>query len=173
MLFGRLFLKRNASTCLFKKNGDISFSQNVFSHACNKILISIYQHRKSRQMYKWIMHFLHMKTAADIFNPFSPADAFWRNSSRRLLKTLWPKVKLLIMSNFSFGHIVSSIFLIIKHSFFWDISRFCQYAFKVVCCRSRQTRKFFFPISIMQLSLISALNDLTVNAPLHNIHSSY
>ena len=26
------------------------------------------------------------------FIPFPPADSFWRNSSRRLLKTLWPKV---------------------------------------------------------------------------------
>ena len=30
-----------------------------------------------------------------------PADAFWHNSSRRLWKTLWPKVKLFMMSNFS------------------------------------------------------------------------
>ena len=29
---------------------------------------------------------------------------FWHNSSRQLLKTLWPKVKLLMMSNFSLGH---------------------------------------------------------------------
>ena len=37
---------------------------------------------------------------------YPPADAFWHNSSRRLLKTLWPKVKLLMMNNFSFGRTV-------------------------------------------------------------------
>ena len=35
---------------------------------------------------------------------FPPADTFWSKSSRRHLKTLWPKVKLLMMNNFSFGH---------------------------------------------------------------------
>ena len=32
-----------------------------------------------------------------LINSFPLADAFWSNSSRRLLKTLWPKMKLLII----------------------------------------------------------------------------
>ena len=53
--------------------------------------------------------YIHWRTVTALrsqitINPFPPGDAFWRNSSRRLLKTLWPKVKLLMISNFSFGH---------------------------------------------------------------------
>ena len=32
-----------------------------------------------------------------VINPLPPADVFWSNTSRRILKTLWPKVKLLMM----------------------------------------------------------------------------
>ena len=39
-----------------------------------------------------------------LFNPFPPADAFRRICSRRLLKTLWSNVELLMMSNSSVGH---------------------------------------------------------------------
>ena len=38
------------------------------------------------------------------FNPFPHIDAFWHLWSRRLLKTMWQKKKLLKTSNFSFSH---------------------------------------------------------------------
>ena len=48
--------------------------------------------------------YLHFHVQINGLNTFQSVDAFWRNSLKRLLKTWWPKVKLLIMSNFSFGH---------------------------------------------------------------------
>ena len=39
-------------------------------------------------------------------NPFPHNDTFWRPWETRLLKTLWEKEKLLVMSNFSFSHSV-------------------------------------------------------------------
>ena len=67
-------------------------------------------------------------------NAFPPEDAFWCNSSRRLTKKLWPNVKLLIMSNFSFGHNVFNFFQQLSY-LLWTFFRFCHYVFKVVCCR--------------------------------------
>ena len=40
------------------------------------------------------------------FNPFPHNDTFWRPWEKSLLKTLWEKEKLLVMSNFSFSHSV-------------------------------------------------------------------
>ena len=73
---------------------------------------------------------------SSILNPYSLADAFWCNSSWWLLKTLWPKVKLLIMSNFSFGRptMFSTLFNN-KAISYRDSSGFCHHVFKVVCCR--------------------------------------
>ena len=81
---------------------------------------------------------------------FSPEDAFWRNSrSRRLLKTLWPKEKLLIKSNFSFNYRDFLFFdkICSKSSaaellyegkgsaiFYGDLSGFCHYVFDVIYC---------------------------------------
>ena len=41
----------------------------------------------------------------DMGKPFSNKPSFLRVSSTSLLKTLWEKEKLLIMSNFSFSHV--------------------------------------------------------------------
>ena len=38
------------------------------------------------------------------FNPFPHNDTFWHPWETNLLKTLWEKEKLLVMSNFSFSH---------------------------------------------------------------------
>ena len=40
------------------------------------------------------------------FNPFPHNNTFWRPWETSLLKTLWEKEKLLVMSNFSFFHSV-------------------------------------------------------------------
>ena len=48
-------------------------------------------------------------------NPYPHTDVFWRLCSRRLLKTLWQKEKLLITSNFSFCH---NVFNSIEKSIF-------------------------------------------------------
>ena len=39
-------------------------------------------------------------------NPFPHNDTFWRPWETSLLKTLWGKEKLLVLSNFSFSHSV-------------------------------------------------------------------
>ena len=44
-------------------------------------------------------------------NPFQHRDAFWRFCSRPILKTLWQKETLLIMSNVSFCHNVFNFIL--------------------------------------------------------------
>ena len=49
-------------------------------------------------------------------NPFPHADAFRCNSSRRLLKTLWPNMKLLMMSNYLWPQCFQ-LYLTIKLSF--------------------------------------------------------
>ena len=43
-------------------------------------------------------------------NPFPHNDTFWRPWETSLLKTLWEKEKLLVMSNFSFSHSVFYLF---------------------------------------------------------------
>ena len=44
------------------------------------------------------------------FNPFPHIDTFWRPWETSLLKTLWEKEKMLVMSNFSFTHCVFYLF---------------------------------------------------------------
>ena len=71
------------------------------------------------------------------FNPCPPADAFWRNNSRRLLKTLWPKVKLLMMSNFSIGHHVFNFIQQLSYllwRFFMFLSLRFQSRLLQICC---------------------------------------
>ena len=60
------------------------------------------------------------------FNPFPHNDTFWCPWETSLLKTLWEKEKLLIMSNFSFSH---SIF----YPFGWLSAIFVK--FEVVICK--------------------------------------
>ena len=76
------------------------------------------------------MAFLHEEQ----FNPFPHIYPFWRLCCRQLFKTLWQKQKLLKTSNFSFGHNISTLsnYLTPIHG---EFSWFCQYLFKVVCCR--------------------------------------
>ena len=54
--------------------------------------------------------------------------------SKRLFKTLWQKIVLLIISNFSICcndfHSISKYLLIYR-----DVTYFCQDIFKVICCR--------------------------------------
>ena len=45
-----------------------------------------------------------------LVNPFPHNDTFWRPREASLLKTLWEKEKLLVMSNFSFSHSVFYLF---------------------------------------------------------------
>ena len=67
------------------------------------------------------------------FIPFQLVDIFWRICRRRLLKTVWQKDKLLIMSNCSFCHSFQ-LYSRSKLSFFEVIS-FYQHVFKNVYCR--------------------------------------
>ena len=67
-------------------------------------------------------------------NIVAKGDSFWCLCSRRLLKTLWQKQKLLMMSNFFFCH---NFFLTQFNNstlVYERFSRFYQYVFKVVCC---------------------------------------
>ena len=50
--------------------------------------------------------FLHFVCKGSTINPFPNKPWFLRVCSTSLLKTLWERVKLLIMSNFSFSHSV-------------------------------------------------------------------
>ena len=68
------------------------------------------------------------------FNPFPLADAFQRICSRRLLKTLMQKVKLLMMSNFSLLQQCLQLYLMINLSCMEIIHSFFN-VFKVFCCR--------------------------------------
>ena len=72
-----------------------------------------------------------------LVKPVPPADTFWRKSSRRLLKTLWPKVKLLMMSNFSFGHNVFNFIQQLSYllwTFFRLLSQCFQSRLLQMCC---------------------------------------
>ena len=60
---------------------------------------------------------------------------FDANSSRHLLKTVCPKVKLPMMSNFSFGHNVFNFSFNNLAIFYGSFSGFCHHVFKFVCCR--------------------------------------
>ena len=68
-----------------------------------------------------------------LIKPYLHGDTFWRNNSRRLLKTVWPKVKLLMMSNFSFGHNVFNLSYLL-----WRFYRFLSLCFQSrllqICC---------------------------------------
>ena len=93
-------------------------------------------------------------------NPFPPADAFWRNSSRRLLKTLWPKVKLFMMSNFSFGHNVFNF--IYKLSYLlWRFFRFLSLCFQSrllqICCMWEMVKKTGFVFGRLNPPLVWSL----------------
>ena len=56
-------------------------------------------------------------STALLVNPFPLIDTFWCLCSRRLLKTLWQKEKLLKTSNFSLCHNVFNFLSVIIHSF--------------------------------------------------------
>ena len=53
---------------------------------------------------------LFLETQVKYFNPFPHNDTFWRPWETSLLKTLWEKEKLLVMSNFSFSYSVFYLF---------------------------------------------------------------
>ena len=63
-----------------------------------------------------IFHMFSMQMSLKMYNqiikPFPHTDSFWRLYSRRFLKTLWQKWKLLMMSNFPFCHFQSNIFFL-------------------------------------------------------------
>ena len=66
---------------------------------------------------------------------FPHIDAFWCLWSRRLLKTLWQKKKLLMMSNFSFSHNVFHFWAIGYPFNYREFPFILQNMFKVVWCR--------------------------------------
>ena len=79
------------------------------------------------------------------FNPFLHIVAFWRLFSRKLLKTVWQKEKMLIMSNFCFCHTVFNFLSVLKQKlvdrdflYFWeDVSTFLWRFFSrllQICC---------------------------------------
>ena len=60
-----------------------------------------------------------------LFNPFPPVDDIWQLWSRRLLKTLCQKKKLIMMSNFSFWHsAINTLFIILSFNPFPHIDAF-------------------------------------------------
>ena len=83
------------------------------------------------------------------FNPFPLAKAFWRNSSSRLLKTLWPKGKWLITSNFPFDHNVFSFILQLSY-LLWSFFRFLPQCFQSrllqICCMWERVKCVIYPI---------------------------
>ena len=86
----------------------------------------------------WICWQIKCKHQGCSMSPFPPADAFWSNSSRRLLKTLRSKVKLLMMmSNFPFGHNVSNFIKQLSY-LLWKLFRFSSPCFQSrllpICC---------------------------------------
>ena len=106
--------------------GTISLFAMIFSKVfcCKFVEKNLQVSLKSSELLTWPM-----------INPFPPADTFWGNSSWRLLKTLWLKDKLLMMSNLSFGHNVFNFILQLSY-LLWRFFRFLSlYVFKVVCCR--------------------------------------
>ena len=106
----KLLLKSMRKKEKLFKTGKISFSHNIFNSR-NKNQASIFQDVNSV-----LLIFIHWS-----FNPFPYIDAFWHLCNRRLLKLLWQKKKLLMMSNFSICHN--------------DFNYTCIFNFKVVCCR--------------------------------------
>ena len=63
-------------------------------------------------------------------NLFPPADTFWRNWSSWHLKKLWgPKVKLLMISNCSFGHNIFNFIQQLSY-LWWRIFRFLSLCFQ-------------------------------------------
>ena len=77
-------------------------------------------------------------------NPFPPADTFWRNNSRWLLKPLWPKVKLLMMSNFYFGNNVFNFILQLSYPLwrFFILLWLCfQSPLLQICCKWERVKE--------------------------------
>ena len=75
-------------------------------------------------------------------NPFPNNDTFWRPWETSLLKTMWEKEKLLIRSNFSFSHSVSTIVpfssnlkLSSSNSFSLEQSKICCLVMGWRCCK--------------------------------------
>ena len=86
----------------------------------NSFVTSIYQTGPHRQ-YKGVYS-------------FSLIFAFLRFCSRQILKTLWQKEELLIMSNIFF--VTMFLILLFYHSFIYrELPYFIPDAFKVLCCR--------------------------------------
>ena len=65
-------------------------------------------------------------------DPFPHNDTFWRPWETSLLKTLWEKKKLLILSNFSFSHSVFYLFGLLSSIFV---------KFEIVVCKLFQVGK--------------------------------
>ena len=71
--------------------------------------------------------FNHLWTCLHSFNCLNPLlhrYSFWCINNRQILKTLWEKEKLLVMSNFSFSHNVFLLYLFLHLSTFDIISLF-------------------------------------------------
>ena len=77
------------------------------------------------------------------FNPFLTADAFWRNSSRRLFENIMAKGEIARDEQFPLLPQCFQLFLTIKLSFMEIFSGFCHHVFKVVCCIFAVCGKWF------------------------------
>ena len=78
-----------------------------------------------------------------LFNPSLHADAFLRISSD-VLKTVWPKVKLLMMRNFSFCHTIFHFQSLVIHSIteiFRLLTKYVQCRLLKICCHWRELKE--------------------------------
>ena len=95
-------------TGLFKYSKKIIFYITQRANICteDKYWFSSIDMQKIVYMVKCRPHMIFAHCCKACFNPFPNKPWFLRVCSKDLLKTLWEKEKLLIMSNFSFTHSV-------------------------------------------------------------------
>ena len=75
-------------------------------HTFNQLRKDSFENIVRRGKNSGYQHFLVLLISEAIFNPFPNKTLFLCDCSTSVLKTLWEKEKLLIMSNFSFSHSV-------------------------------------------------------------------
>ena len=138
---------KNPKSCSQESNSgpyDHKAHALLHNHVKNTVVLAI----GSNCYYKVLQETTPSSMAASQFNPFPNKPWFLRVCCESLLKTLWEKEKLLLMSNFSFSH--SVFYLYGKLS-----AIFAQ--FEIVIC------KFFQFGRVKKLSFGKGLNTLPNN----------
>ena len=106
-------------------------------------------------MFSFLFYYLtFIHRGSPCFNPFPPAEAIWRTSSRRLLKTLWPKVSCLWWPQCFQLYLTIKLYLMEISYIFRFLSLGFQSRLLQICCMWERVKDMFNIVSCRFILLL-------------------